>query len=82
MQPVVPQAAVQEDKKGRFVYTVDANNQVQRNDIVTGPFVGTYWAVTSGIQAGERVVVQGVQKIGPGQEVKVVTADTIGRPAE
>jgi membrane fusion protein (multidrug efflux system) len=82
MQPVVPQAAVQEDKQGRFVYTVDANNQVQRNDIVTGPFVGTYWSVISGIKAGERVVVQGVQKIRPGQKVRVVTADTTGRPAE
>jgi membrane fusion protein (multidrug efflux system) len=82
IQPVVPQAAVQEDKQGRFVYTVDANNQVQRNDIVTGPFVGTYWSVISGIKAGERVVVQGVQKIRPGQKVRVVTADTTGRPAE
>ena len=80
--PVVPQAAVQEDKQGRYVYTVDANNHIQRREIVTGSFIGTSWAVTKGIEPGERVVVQGIQKIRPGQEVKVVTADSTGRSAE
>ena len=78
-QPVIPQSAVQEDKKGRYVYTVDAGNHVQRKEIVTGSLLGTFWAVTSGIEAGERVVVQGVQKIRPGQEVKVTVAEPAGR---
>ncbi len=82
ISPVVPQAAVQEDKKGRYVYTVDATSHVRRRQIVTGSFIGTSWAVTKGIEPGERVVVQGIQKIRPGQEVKVVTADSTGRVAE
>ncbi|WP_462325788.1 efflux RND transporter periplasmic adaptor subunit [Desulfoplanes sp.] len=78
-QAVVPQSAVQEDKKGRYVYTVDADNHVQRKEIVTGSLTGTFWAVTSGIKAGERVVVQGVQKIRQGQEVTVTVAEQAGR---
>ena len=70
--PVVPQAAVLEDREGRYVLVVDRKNEVVQRRITTGPFVGTDWAVKSGLATGELVIVQGVQKVRPGQTVKTI----------
>jgi RND family efflux transporter MFP subunit len=71
--PVVPQSAVQIDRKGRYVFVVDNENRVQERRIETGGPIDADWVVTSGLSAGERVIVQGVQKVSPGQIVKTVT---------
>ena len=70
MLPVVPQAAVQEDRQGRYVLIVDSRNMVIQRRITTGPTVGINWAVKSGLSAGEMVIVQGVQKVQPGLTVR------------
>lgn len=72
--PVVPQAAIQEDSKGRYVFVVNAGSKVEQRRIETGPSIGTDWAVKTGLKAGEKVIVQGVQKVRPGQLVKAVEA--------
>jgi len=78
--PVVPQSAVQEDRKGPYVLVVDNRNRVIQRRIKTGPFVGPNWAVESGLAKGEMVIVQGVQKVRPGQSVKTtVTVEGQGR---
>jgi len=77
--PMVPQAAVQEDHDGRYVLVVDSENRVIQRRITTGPVVGTQWAVESGLAAGEMVIVQGVQKVQPGQVVKAITEDEQNR---
>ncbi|OEU47843.1 MAG: hypothetical protein BA861_02410, partial [Desulfobacterales bacterium S3730MH5] len=64
--PMVPQAAVLEDHDGRYVLIVDSENRVIQRRIITGPVVGTQWAVESGLAVGEMVIVQGVQKVQPG----------------
>jgi len=74
MLPVVPQSAVQEDREGRFVLVVDDQNKVALRHVRTGPFVGSQWAVESGLNKGEMVIVQGVQKVRPGQTVKTTNA--------
>jgi membrane fusion protein (multidrug efflux system) len=71
--PIVPQSAVQEDREGRYVFTVDAENRVQQRRITTGAAIGTNWAVESGLMTGETIIVQGVQKVSPGQIVETVT---------
>ena len=71
--PVVPQSAVQIDRKGRYVFVVDDENRVQERRIETGAAIDADWVVTSGLSPGERVIVQGVQKVSPGQIVKTVT---------
>jgi membrane fusion protein (multidrug efflux system) len=43
--------------------------------IQTGPVVGVNWAVESGLIVNEKVIVEGVQKVRPGQQVKTTTAD-------
>ncbi len=77
--PMVPQAAVQEDHDGRYVLVVDSENKVIQRRITTGPVVYTQWAVESGLAAGEMVIVQGVQKVRPGQIVKTITEDEQNR---
>jgi membrane fusion protein (multidrug efflux system) len=71
VMPVVPQAAVLVNRKGRFVLMVDDKSRVVARPIVIGPVVGTYWAVKSGLKAGETIIVQGIQKARPGQPVRV-----------
>jgi membrane fusion protein (multidrug efflux system) len=73
--PVVPQSAVLEDHDGRYVLLVDDQNRVAMRRILTGPVVGVNWAVESGLTVNEKVIVEGVQKVQPGQQVKTITAD-------
>jgi len=62
---VVPQAAVQEDQAGRFVLVVDDEDVARLRRVEMGARQGIYWAVRSGLSAGDRVVYQGVQKARP-----------------
>jgi RND family efflux transporter MFP subunit len=73
--PVVPQTAVLEDHDGRYVLLVDDGNRVAVRRIITGPVIGANWAVESGLAANERVIVEGVQKVRPGQVVKIAGTD-------
>ncbi len=73
--PMVPQSAVLEDHDGRYVLLVDDQNRVAMRRIQTGPVVGVNWAVESGLIVNEKVIVEGVQKVRPGQQVKTTTAD-------
>ena len=73
--PVVPQSAVLEDHDGRYVLLVDDRNRVAMRRIQTGSVVGINWAIKSGLAVNEKVIVEGVQKVRPGQLVKTTTAD-------
>ncbi len=78
--PVIPQAAVLQDREGRYVLVVDQQNQVIKQRITTGPLVsGNRWAVTSGLKVGELVITQGLQKVKPGQTVKTTQDEPQGR---
>ena len=74
---VVPQAAIQEDQTGRFVLVVDADNRVQVRQVTLGDQEGTDWIVKSGLDGGERIIVQGLQKVRPGVTVRPVAASTM-----
>jgi len=73
MLPVVPQSAVQEDREGPYVLVVDDQSRVLQRRIKTGPSIDTQWAIESGLNKGELIIVQGVQKVHPGQKVKTAT---------
>ncbi|MCF7990398.1 MAG: efflux RND transporter periplasmic adaptor subunit [Thiohalocapsa sp.] len=75
MLPVVPAAAVQRTRDGAQVYVVGAGNRVEVRKIETGSQVGSDYAVTSGLQEGEMVVVAGIQKIKPGVVVDPTPVD-------
>lgn len=65
----VPQEAIQTDQSGPFVLTVDGDNKVVPRRIQTGLGRGGIIAVTQGLREGERVIVQGIQKVRPGMVV-------------
>lgn len=67
---VIPLVAVQTDQAGRFVLVVDSEDKVEVRRIEPGSSTETEMVVESGLQEGERVIVQGVQKVRPGQVVE------------
>lgn len=67
---LVPQAAVLRDTVGAYVYTVGADGKVVRRDITTSAMDGANWIVTSGLKAGEKVIVSGVQNVKEGAPAK------------
>ena len=71
-QVLVPQVAVQETIEGKFVLVVDDQNQVAQHFIQTGSREGALLVVSSGLEAGDRVIVEGLQKVRPGVTVSPV----------
>jgi membrane fusion protein, multidrug efflux system len=71
----VPQRAVQASPQGQYVYVVTPENKVAPQPIKTAGFSGQDWLVTDGLKGGERVVVDGIQKIRPGAVVNPVLAN-------
>jgi membrane fusion protein (multidrug efflux system) len=69
---LVPQAAIQRDQKGDFVLTVGPEQMVQQRYVTTGEQVETAFVIENGLQDGERVIVQGLQKVRPGVPVNAV----------
>ena len=66
----VPQQAIQRTDDGRAeVWVVRADETVMRQPVEVGPVVGPSWLIRSGLKAGERVVVDGFQKITVGAKV-------------
>lgn len=71
-QIVIPQAAVQENQTGPFVLVVDQDNKVVMRPVKTGQRKDAEIAVTDGLNTGESIIVEGIQKVRPGAEVKPV----------
>ena len=67
---LVPQRAVQELQGAKTVMVVDAQNKVQLRTIRVGDKSDNYLIVLEGLNAGERVIVEGMQKVKPGSEVR------------
>jgi len=68
-QPVVPQTAVLQDQEGRFVFVLNEDDTVSQRRITTGERIRNGWAVEQGLEGGERVVVQGTQRLAEGMRV-------------
>jgi membrane fusion protein (multidrug efflux system) len=75
---LVPQRGVTHDERGQpTAMVVGPDNKVQMRSLVTDRAIGTDWLVSKGLQAGDRVIVAGLQMARPGATVQVreVTAD-------
>ena len=68
----VPQRAVQINPQGQFVLLVDAEGKVAPRPVKTGSMAGGDFIISEGLQGGEQVIVNGVQKAKPGSVVKPV----------
>ena len=66
---IVPQSAVQLDQAGRYVMVVGADKKVELRRITTGVEQGRDIVVSAGLKEGELVIVEGIQKVHPGQVV-------------
>ncbi|MCJ2133100.1 efflux RND transporter periplasmic adaptor subunit [Methylobacterium sp. J-026] len=67
----VPQQAIQRTEDGRAeVWVVRADDTVMRQPVEVGPVVGQNWLIREGLKGGEKVVIDGVQKITAGATVK------------
>jgi len=71
---VVPQSAVLLDQAGHYVMVVDDTKKVEQRRITTGSEQGRDVIVTQGLKEGELVIVEGVQKVRPGQVVSTSVA--------
>jgi multidrug efflux system membrane fusion protein len=68
---VAPNAAIQQGAQGPFVYVVNSDDTVSVRQIKTGPVDGQRTAILSGLKAGERVVIDGVDRLRDGAKVAV-----------
>ena len=67
---LVPQQAVQRDSAGgALVYVVSADNKAGTRPVRVGRAAGARWVITDGLKDGEKIIVEGFQKVQPGGEV-------------
>jgi membrane fusion protein (multidrug efflux system) len=73
VQPVevlaIPRAAVLSDQQGDYVFTVGPDNKAEQRRIQLGQSTSTVAAVINGLAPGDKVVVEGLQRVRPGQPV-------------
>ncbi len=77
---VIPNAAIQFGAKGNFVYVVGAEEKVTIRTITLGPADGERIAVTDGLAAGERVVLEGLDRLREGSTAEIIP-DATATPA-
>ena len=72
---LVPQRAVQQGLNGPFLYVLGEGDKVSARDIVASEWAGTQWLIESGLKPGDRVIVEGAQRVAPGRPVRPVPYD-------
>jgi membrane fusion protein (multidrug efflux system) len=73
---LIPQQAVSRDPKGNPVaLIVDAESKAQQRMLTLDQAIGDQWLVAAGITAGDRVIVEGLQRVRPGMTVKASPLD-------
>ncbi len=75
---LVPASAIQRGRNGDFMYVVK-DGTVELRQVKTGVAEGELVAINSGVQAGESVVIDGVDKLKDGAKVKIATPDAPGK---
>ncbi len=78
---LVPQKAVQELQATYSVAVVKADNTVEIRQVTPGPRVGNLWVIENGLNPGDRVVVEGLQKVRPGITVNPTVVTIEDAPA-
>lgn len=69
-RPVVPVGSVEQDREGRFVLVVDGESRAAVRRIRASVQVGQNWVVEEGLQGGEKLIVEGLQRVFPGAVVE------------
>jgi membrane fusion protein (multidrug efflux system) len=79
---MLPQEAVMQTESGPSVYVLDEESKAERRPVVLGPAFGSEFLVESGLEAGQRVIVQGQDKVRAGQKVTARALEQKGRNAK
>ncbi len=70
---LIPQQAVSRDPKGNpMVLVLDAEGKAQRRPVQTDRALGDQWLISSGLAPGDRVIVEGMQRVRPGMLVRAI----------
>ncbi len=77
---LIPQGAIQRDTQGAYAMVVGQDGKVVRKPVDAKQAVGANWLITSGLAAGDQVIVDGLQKVREGAPAKPVTASA--KPAQ
>jgi len=79
---LVPQRGILRDNRGNpLVLVVKADGTAERRPIKTGKASGESWIVLGGLAAGEKVIVEGIQRVRPGSPVRAVPYQAQAAPA-
>ncbi len=78
---LIPQRAVLQGPQGPFVYVVNQDEKIDIRDVAASDWKGDQWLIDTGLNQGDRVVVNGLMKIGPGAPVKAVPWGPTNAPA-
>jgi len=73
---VLPQRAIKLTPQGASVMVVDEKNIATSREIKLGPLREGLWIVADGLHSGDRVIVEGLQKVQPGSPVQVAASET------
>lgn len=73
--PVVPVVAVQENQEGKYVYKLDEKNLPVLTYIKVQGQTGENWIVKDGLKKGDKVIVEGILKVTPGNPVNIVSKE-------
>ena len=77
--PIVPQTAVLENQAGKYVYKIDEQGLPQLVYIKTREQHGDNWVISEGVQAGDRIITDGLQKVTPGKPVTIVSQEEMDK---
>ena len=77
---LIPQRSVLQGPQGPFVYVVNPDERIEIRPVEASIWHGDQWLIDSGLKTGERVVVNGLMKIGPGAPVKAVPWNPTASP--
>lgn len=69
---LVPQRALLQKKNGMYVYLIMDDNKVVAQDVTTGEWYGNYQIVTNGLKVGDKIVVDGINKIQNNSKIKII----------
>ncbi|MEQ9106771.1 MAG: efflux RND transporter periplasmic adaptor subunit [Limnobacter sp.] len=71
---LVPQKGIMRDATGEpSALVLNSDNKVEKRSVKTARAIGDQWLIAEGLQTGDRVIVEGVQKVRPGQTAEIVS---------
>jgi len=80
---LAPQQGIGRDPTGdAFALVIGPGNRVERRTVVTERAVGNQWLITSGLKAGDQLIVEGLGKVHAGDAVRVVALAADGAPSD